>query len=770
MPNLAERVRNHRLFGVLAVYLGVSWLILQVVDIVKQNLGLPDWVFPFALLLLLVGLPIIVATAYLQGAGGGSGTSGDAARAARDDGGAGPPDGDGADGSELRATGRRLFTWRNALVGGGLAFLFLAVVTGGFMYMRSAGIGPVGSLVAKGVLEERSRVVLAEFEAADSVLARTVTESFRVDLAQSPVVRLVEPDSIENALARMGLPENEPLDEETARELALRDGIPALVAGEVASLGAGYVLTARLVAAGDGAVLASARASARDDAGLLDAIDEVSSRLRERVGESYTSLRETPSLAHVTTGSLEALKKYTQAVDARHREGNREAAIQLLEEAVAIDSTFALAWRDLGTILGNAGILESRRVDAIERAYRNRDRLTERERYVVEASYYQEVTEEPQKVIETWEAVLRLDSADAQALNNIGYTYYQQADWPNALRWYERSREAAPDVPMHLANVATTRANLGDIAAADSLYAALDSVSDDPNWDLWRAAFLWQKGDEAAARDVLQGILREHPNRTSSTSQARGALAALDLVHGKLARGTRAMGELAEGAMAAGMDALALQLLVNAAGWRLDVAGDSSGAVADLDAALARIDVDSIPTLDRPWLEVAGILLESGEIERGREVLDRWWDEVPDLLKPGQEKYRADARTMLAQAEGRPLDALAELRSLPPWPCVPCRVGWEGVLLDEAGRTDSATIYYERYLTEPWNYRLWYDARYLASTHERLGQLYDEKGDMDNAALHYARFVELWEDADPELQPRVAAARARLETILRERG
>ena len=64
------------------------------------------------------------------------------------------------------------------------------------MYMRSAGIGPVGSLVAKGVLEERSRVVLAEFEAADSVLARTVTESFRVDLAQSPVVQLVEPDSI----------------------------------------------------------------------------------------------------------------------------------------------------------------------------------------------------------------------------------------------------------------------------------------------------------------------------------------------------------------------------------------------------------------------------------------------------------------------------------------------------------------------------------------------------------------------------------------------
>jgi tetratricopeptide (TPR) repeat protein len=765
MANVAERMRASRVWGVLAVYLGASWVVLQIVDVVKQNLGLPDWVFPFALLLLLIGLPIILATALLQGSSRGRASAGPATEPALTDSGSVREPTEAND-----STGGRLFTWRNALIGGGLAFLFLAAVTGAFMYMRSAGIGPVGSLVAAGVLEERSRVVLAEFEATDSVLARTVTESFRVDLSQSPVVQLVEPDSIENALARMDLPKETPLDEESARELALRDGIPALVAGEVAELGAGYVLTARLVAAGDGAVLASARASARDDAALLDAIDEVSAKLRERVGESYTSLRESPSLAHVTTGSLNALKKYTQAYDARHRQGNPEAAIQLLEEAVAIDSTFALAWRDLGTILGNSGILESRRVDATARAYRHRDRLTERERYVVEASYYQEVTEEPQKVIETWEAVLRLDSTDAQALNNIGYTYYQLADWENALRWYERSHEEAPEVPMHLANVATTRANLGEIAAADSLYAELDSVSGNPDWDLWRAAFLWQKGDEAGARATMEGVLREHPNRPGSTARARGGLAALDLMHGKLARATGAMSGLAEGALAAGLEGMALQLLVNSAQWRLDVTGDSAGAVADIEAMLARVDVEAVPNLDRPWLEIAQILLEAGEIDRGRELIDRWWDETPDLLKPAYEKYRAEGRGMLARAEGRPLESLEELRSLPPWPCVPCRRWVEGQLLDEAGQADSAIAYYERYLVEPWNYRIWLDGSALAPTHERLGSLYEEIGDPESAALHYARFVELWEGADPELQPRVRDAQERLEAIVRERG
>jgi hypothetical protein len=53
---------------------------------------------------------------------------------------------------------------------------------------------------------------------------------------------------------------------------------------------------------------------------------------------------------------------------------------------------------------------------------------------------------------------------------------------------------------------------------------------------------------------------------------------------------------------------------------------------------------------------------------------------------------------------------------------------------------------------------------------ERLGQLYDEMGDLEQAAGYYGLFVELWADADPELQPRVRAARTRMEAIARERG
>ena len=91
-------------------------------------------------------------------------------------------------------------------------------------------------------------------------------------------------------------------------------------------------------------------------------------------------------------------------------------------------------------------------------------------------------------------------------------------------------------------------------------------------------------------------------------------------------------------------------------------------------------------------------------------------------------------------------------------------------MFDDAGRADSAVTHFKRYLETPYNFRIWVDARNLADVHERLGQLYDERGDLENAALHYARFVELWADSDPVLQPRVQAAQVRLEAIVGERG
>jgi serine/threonine-protein kinase len=76
----------------------------------------------------------------------------------------------------------------------------------------------------------------------------------------------------------------------------------------------------------------------------------------------------------------------------------------------------------------------------------------------------------------------------------------------------------------------------------------------------------------------------------------------------------------------------------------------------------------------------------------------------------------------------------------------------------------------ERYVTTPWygNVRLDNDAYFLALHYERLGTLYEERGDREKALLYYDRLVDLWQNADPALQPRVEDARRRMAELVAE--
>jgi eukaryotic-like serine/threonine-protein kinase len=68
-------------------------------------------------------------------------------------------------------------------------------------------------------------------------------------------------------------------------------------------------------------------------------------------------------------------------------------------------------------------------------------------------------------------------------------------------------------------------------------------------------------------------------------------------------------------------------------------------------------------------------------------------------------------------------------------------------------------------VTTPKYFRIRYDALYLASSLVRLGELYEARGERTRAIEYYSRFVELWKNADPELQPRVRAVKSKLEAL-----
>jgi tetratricopeptide (TPR) repeat protein len=85
-----------------------------------------------------------------------------------------------------------------------------------------------------------------------------------------------------------------------------------------------------------------------------------------------------------------------------------------------------------------------------------------------------------------------------------------------------------------------------------------------------------------------------------------------------------------------------------------------------------------------------------------------------------------------------------------------------GTALDRAGATDSALAAYQEYLSASFNFRLFTDPYDLAPVLRRTAELYEERGDRTRAAATYQRLVDLWRNADPQLQPQVAEVKHRL--------
>ena len=155
---------------------------------------------------------------------------------------------------------------------------------------------------------------------------------------------------------------------------------------------------------------------------------------------------------------------------------------------------------------------------------------------------------------------------------------------------------------------------------------------------------------------------------------------------------------------------------------------------------------------------------------RARQLWREYEAEIGPDLRGDDEMARHTVQGAIAFAEGQYGEAVDEYRRSDVGECVTCTLYPLARAYEASGQPDSARSVYEQLLSRPDPVRLFADQGAGALTLERLGQLYDERGDWEKAAEYYARFVELWKDADPELQPRVEAAQQRLDEIFAARG
>jgi DNA-binding winged helix-turn-helix (wHTH) protein/tetratricopeptide (TPR) repeat protein len=253
-------------------------------------------------------------------------------------------------------------------------------------------------------LTDKDPIVLADFDnkTGDGLFDDTLKQGLSVELEQSPFLDLVSDRKVNETLKRMGRPAGERLTPEVTREVCQRTGSKAMLIGSIVRLGSQYVIGLKAVNCTTGDVLAEAQEQAADKEAVLKALDSAAVSLRGKLGESLDSMQKyvTP-VEDATTPSLEALKAYSLGRRMFFAKG-KTAALPFLKRAVELDPNFAMAYRQMASIYGTLGEV-GRMAENIRKAFELREKVSERERFYIEADYYQEGTGELEKAVPAYE-------------------------------------------------------------------------------------------------------------------------------------------------------------------------------------------------------------------------------------------------------------------------------------------------------------------------------------------------------------------------------
>jgi tetratricopeptide (TPR) repeat protein len=386
--------------------------------------------------------------------------------------------------------------------------------------------GGPGTLIGQGAIEAGGTLLLADItnSTGDSTIGDAVHEALRASLADPRLVRLVDPAGVRAALRRMGRPPDVRIDDTLARELAERENARAFVTGAVDRVGAGLRFTVRVVSV-DWRDLLVAQETAAGDADIIPALGRLGKRLRRSIGESVRSALAQPSLAAATTSSLPALRAFSAAVRLMYTEDRPSRASVLLKQAVAEDSTFAVAWAILADNLSKDGRNEASTA-AITHAFAHRTGLPAKERLEIESEYFL-ATQDFAAEETTAQRLLRLDPRHVGALIFLSDLRLRQGRYAEAESLGVRGVNLGSSNVQLYGNALQAQLAQGRLAATDSLFARALAGPLRGAALARRFAVMLAKRDFAAADGW----------RDSLSPAYRGAL---DLVHGRITSGLAA--------------------------------------------------------------------------------------------------------------------------------------------------------------------------------------------------------------------------------------
>jgi len=594
-------------------------------------------------------------------------------------------------------------------------------------------------------ITEKDTIVLADFAntTGDLVFDGALRQGLSVQLEQSPFLSLVSDEGIHETLRMMGQPANARLTREIAREVCQRTGSAVSLDGSIALVGTQYNLILKAVNCKSGDLVASTETRAKDKSHVLDALSNLASGMRKKLGESLsTTQKYDTALFQATTPSLEALQAWNLGVNSV----TEASALHFYQRATQLDPNFALAYSGMSAAYFDRGEIALSRENA-KKSFDLRARVSERERLLIELNYYYSVTGELTKLRQICEVGAQTYPRYSFFHNNLGTISNALGLYEAGLKEHLEAVRVEPYGNNFYRNVAFTYLLLNRVENAADTTREAHAKGLDSNLADVRYAIAFYRDDHAE-------MARQVAAATDKQGQ-EDLLLALDAdtaaYFGRLGLArefSRRAEESAE--QAGGREPAATYHAVSAL--REALFGNTDKARREAALSKGR----SIRRDTEYGIALALAYAEQADGARGvAEDFNRTFPE--DTIV--QFNYLPSLRAKLALLSSNPQEALDALHVAAPyelglpaynlynWPNLyPVYVRGEAYLAAHRGREAAAEFqkiidHRSIVLNEPIG----------ALAYLQLGRAYVVQGDDTKAKASYQHFLALWKDADPDI-------------------
>jgi len=368
----------------------------------------------------------------------------DALRAARDDGAPSPP---------IEAVPTRSRFRRSHLAVATVAAIAL-IVTAAFV------VQTLGRPALAFDSQDRLLIASVDNQTRDKAFDLALRTALEADLRQSRYAGVFDQGQVAQTLRLMRKDPSTTVDEELGRDICRFAGIRALLLPRILAVGEAYEIQVVIVDPVSGRHVDSVRVTARGrEEVLLEGIDELTRKVRRRLGESLESIEEADyPVVQVTTSSWEALH-YLAMGNMKWQQEKTDDAAAMFELALQKDPLFTAA-------KGSLGLLQIQFLDQPEQGKRllvealaEGTDLPEREYLMIKAVNRQFVDEDPEGALDEYELISEIYPDMMQPYNNAGQILAALGRIDEAVAMYEAASEVDPTDIIPLSNLFWLRLN-----------------------------------------------------------------------------------------------------------------------------------------------------------------------------------------------------------------------------------------------------------------------------------------------------------------------